>query len=166
MSSLLQEMQSLGIEVSWGEIQAGWELGCLSAHDVVVYAAEYWDRHPEAESPSLVGLASCHADETELIWGFLPHLKRDGTQSPGQAKRKWRLVLLHRTLREKARVDTLYRAVEGIYADFGYPKEMWHLVHLAEEEQHLSEEQATERFLRNLKSFIASELLALRHTSL
>lgn len=153
-----------GLELDWTDVYVGLSVGYIEPQEAVLWAGEYWSRHPDEENPLIHELASARLDESGAIREIVEKLAHSENGDRDRARRKWRYLFLKRALSRQSEPEQLLVEIERVYADFDYPEEMEHLVYYmpaAEETAGLSSDQARLHLIALARELLEQEGAAL-----
>jgi hypothetical protein len=157
--------QNNDLDCSWVTIQVGWDLKRLDLHEVSKFAIYFLEMHPniinEWISEFIFEVKDYEVEE--LLRNIFKSLKLDFPikQSSlwNQEWRKWRYCIMSEMVKQILDIQELLVRVEGVYADFGYPQDMEHLIYYmpSNEANNQGLEEACINLVKKINVFLQEE---------
>lgn len=145
-------------KLTWREVEVGIREGWLAPEDAVLLAVAQVERGDE--DPDVLQLASVfkdQADEAGDVVSILVGRKPGNTEE--EARSTWMRILLAWVYENRSRFTDPLGIVEEVYADFGYPDEIRHLVRYnPADEQAVPNERGEPGLIRLWSEYVEQKL--------
>jgi len=156
------------IPCSWTTVKVGWDLKRLTEKEIGVFALDYSELHPglinEYISELVFGVKDYQAAEylAKVFDSLSLELPEEASPIWNQEWRKWRFCIMSEMYTNIKDHDELLVAIDGVYADFGYPVDMVPFIYYMPSEdleliKTLTPEQAQARLVGEIGHFLISE---------
>jgi hypothetical protein len=155
-----------GLECSWNTVKVGWDLKRLTTDEIGNFAVSYLEACPslidQYISELIFGIKAYEMnDYLRKIFDSL-HLSwpEEGSSVWDQEWRKWRFCILSTMVKNITDEQELLATVEGLYADFGYPKDMEPFIYYmpqSDENAGLTPNEACQLLIKKIINFLAEE---------
>ncbi len=161
----IQIFQENNLECSWNTIKVGWDLKRLEQNEVSNFAISFLESHPNLNNEYILELISevKQNNVENILKKLFKSLKLDFPEheSPSWNKewRKWRYCIMNEMVKHVPNTQDLLIKIEGLYADFGYPEDMKHLIYYmpTEEKIKLNYQDACITLVNKIKQFLQEE---------
>lgn len=152
------------LEVSWDTIWMGVLLNRLSAYEVNKFAMDFLDATTNTNGwiSELVFKIEDEKlkNQLEKILKLLK-LNPPHPNHPRWNKEwiKWRYCIMSNMVKKIKNNEKLLEAIEGIYADFGYPEDMTSFIYYMPQNESIptSQDEARAKLVKNAKSFLQDQ---------
>jgi hypothetical protein len=140
-------------ELTWREIEVGIREQWLRRGDAVAIAMACVEQGDE--DPDMVALAGVlKEDEGEVVELVSNLASRSPMCSEAEARRSWMRILLAWAFEKRSSFSDPLGIVEQIYADFGYPDEIRHLVRYNPLDADVSSEHGEDALVRKWAEYV------------
>lgn len=158
------------IPISWATIKVGYDLNRLLPEEISLFAMDYAQQNPHFINKDLSDLALGVegyeiAKHLNNIFQVLElEIPKKNSAIWNKEWRKWRYCIMREMLKYIQNDEELLEKIEGVYADFGYPEDMKHLIYympLEKSEQKeyasLSPTEARKNLVKQINQFLEKE---------
>ena len=156
------------VAIDWDTIKVGWDLQRITPDEISKFAVDYLEQHPSLVNEYV----------SELIFGvkdyeigtYLQNVFKSlgmGTPEKNSIRwniqwRKWRYCIMSEMVKNISNSADLLQAIEGVYADFGYPEDMNGFIYYIPIDQRITENtidtlDGHEKLMKVLNTFLVDE---------
>ena len=155
---------------SWQTIKVGFDLKRITLNEIQNYAIAFLKKHPnvinEYISEVIIGIKDYEMDSylKNIILSLDDDIPEKNKQSWNLEWRKWRYCILNAMFHKINDKDKLLNSVAGLYADFGYPKDMEGFInYMPAKEPLITPQEGQQRLLKNVEEFLLNEKIKIDH---
>jgi len=158
------------ISCSWATVKVGWDLKRLTTGEISAFAMDYAEQNQEFVNEHLSELAlvvrSHEVNEhlNKILKALNLDIPEKNSSLWNKEWRKWRYCIMREMLKLIKDDEELLEKIEGVYADFGYPEDMKHLIYYMPLEEHEKKEyeslepaQARKKLVEEVRQFLDKE---------
>lgn len=142
------------IRPSWRDMKFGFEKGLVDSQALIDLAA---NQVAELDQPSGALLELAGSGRADDVGDLVDKLaENDAAQAEDDVRNKWLYLVLAWLYERRETVSDALRAVEEVYAEFGYPQHIAHFVrYMPADEPNLGSREANEqRLLERWKQYL------------
>ena len=114
------------MQPTWADVVVGHREGWVSAREIVRHAESLLDE--TADGSPILELAELTSEEYDSVGTILQEAVSLTAEADADSRLRWMRVWLARIYNSYSDETVLQDLVEKVYADFGYPTEIQHLI--------------------------------------